>query len=48
MEVEEGRSTWQLGHEPIVRKDHLAEGREVAERVRESRRDVVVRDVEDD
>ena len=46
--VEVGRSTWQFGHQPIVREDHLAEGGEVAERVRESRGDVVVRDVEDD
>jgi hypothetical protein len=40
--VEEGRSTWQLGHQTIVREDHLAEGGEVAERVREARGDVVV------
>ena len=46
--VEEGRRTWQFSHQPIVREDHLAEGGQVAERVREPRGDVVVRDVEDD
>ena len=40
--VEEGRRTWQFSHQPIVREDHLAEGGEVAERVREPRGDVVV------